>query len=273
LVVHDVFPENMVPAGLIEPHAWSYRVLKRLFDLAYAQADARISIGRDMQELLRTKTAGRGQDLYIPNWVDLQEFDTAQPLPLRTDPSPQGSQICFQFFGNFGRVQGIDTLLAAIEQVEHPKAFFLLIGNGARVQAVQQHVQASTRRNVAYLPGLPFARNVDGLYACDVAIVSLGKGMKGLGVPSKAYFSLAADRPILYIGDEGSELHLMIQANPELGWFCKSADPTALAATITAICETPQSLPTGVRRARMAALHDQALARDYVAAAEAQLQR
>jgi hypothetical protein len=97
--------------------------------------------------------------------------------------------------------------------------------------------------------------------------------MKGLGVPSKAYFSLAADRPILYIGDEGSELHLMIQANPELGWFCKSADPTALAATITAICETPQSLPTGVRRARMAALHDQALARDYVAAAEAQLQR
>ena len=47
--------------------------------------------------------------------------------------------------------------------------------------------------------------------ACNIAIVSLSKGMKGLGVPSKIYNNLAAGKPILYIGEENSEIAMMIK--------------------------------------------------------------
>lgn len=35
----------------------------------------------------------------------------------------------------------------------------------------------------------------------DIALVTLSKGMYGLGVPSKTYNILAAGKPILFIGD------------------------------------------------------------------------
>ena len=46
---------------------------------------------------------------------------------------------------------------------------------------------------------------------CDIAVISLAKGMKGLGVPSKTYNILAAGKAILYIGDEGSEIYSLVK--------------------------------------------------------------
>lgn len=45
----------------------------------------------------------------------------------------------------------------------------------------------------------------------DIALVTLSKGMYGLGVPSKTYNILAAGKPILFIGDLKSEIALLIQ--------------------------------------------------------------
>jgi glycosyltransferase involved in cell wall biosynthesis len=60
--------------------------------------------------------------------------------------------------------------------------------------------------------------------------------MKGLAVPSKAYFSLAADKPILAVMDEESEISLMVEEE-EIGWVCPAGDPIALAKIIDHICD------------------------------------
>lgn len=49
------------------------------------------------------------------------------------------------------------------------------------------------------------------LNSTDIAIVTLSKGMYGLGVPSKTYNILAAGKPILFIGDLNSEIGLLIK--------------------------------------------------------------
>ena len=41
--------------------------------------------------------------------------------------------------------------------------------------------------------------------------------MYGLGVPSKVYNSMSAGLPILYVGDEGSEIDRYIK-NYNIGW-------------------------------------------------------
>ena len=49
------------------------------------------------------------------------------------------------------------------------------------------------------------------LNSCDLAIITLAKGMYGLGVPSKTYNILAAGKPIMFIGDVNSEVALMVK--------------------------------------------------------------
>ena len=71
----------------------------------------------------------------------------------------------------------------------------------------------------------------DFLNACDVAIVTLSDGMYGLGVPSKSYNIMAAGKPILYIGDEKSEIALCIKEY-NIGWLVKPNDPYSLKNAI-----------------------------------------
>ena len=58
LLVHDVFPENTLPAGIIKSSSsLFYRVLKSRFDRAYAAADILIVLGRDMHDIVSKKEA------------------------------------------------------------------------------------------------------------------------------------------------------------------------------------------------------------------------
>lgn len=257
LLVHDVFPENAVAAGLTSPRSLSYRLVKALFDRTYSRADALIAIGQDMQELLGRKTRGRTQVEVVPNWVDVQEISTSLSTvgtPLM--PRPRGDSVVFQYFGNLGRVQGVDLLLDAIAMVKHPRAEFLFIGGGALATRVREFVDAYPERRVSCLPSLEFGRNNEGLVACDVALISLAPGMFGLAVPSKAYFSMAADKPLLVVGDAGAELERMVSGHRGLGWFCKAGDPVALACLIDEICDFDLSSIRGHARHFVELNHD-----------------
>ena len=238
LLVHDVFPENLISAKLIRRDSIAYKLAKILFDYIYSKADSLIAIGRDMQELVTTKTKNKVEVTYIPNWVDSTDV-TAMPRKIDGLLPAQdlSDKIVFQFFGNMGRVQGLDNLLAAIALVKSNKAKFIFIGGGAAEPLVHKFIAEHPERDVVSVPSLPFAKNNDGLAACDIAIVSLAPGMKGLGVPSKAYFSLAADKPILVVADDGAELQLMLAEHPDVGWYCPAGKPQELAQLIDSVCE------------------------------------
>jgi hypothetical protein len=60
--------------------------------------------------------------------------------------------------------------------------------------------------------------------------------MNGLGVPSKAYFSLAANKPLLVLTEENSELFYLISEGDKVGWFCEVSNPVKLASLIDSIC-------------------------------------
>jgi hypothetical protein len=85
---------------------------------------------------------------------------------------------------------------------------------------------------------VPLEKNNEVLSSCDVAIIPLAAGMLGLGVPSKAYFSMAANKPILVVGDQNAELDLVIKENPDIGWSCRAEDPDALALIFKNIIKT-----------------------------------
>lgn len=236
LLVHDVFPQNLVPAGILKEKSLLYKILNTLFNLVYAQADHIIVIGRDMEMVLRQKNYKKNITV-IPNWVDFKEIELRDKNDSELIKQLNWErEVVFQFFGNIGRVQGIDHLIQAIRLVKHPQAKFLFIGGGSAVEVVKSYIEHDKKlNNVAYINELPSSQRSLGLSSCDIAIVTLADGMFGLGVPSKAYFSMAANRPILAIMDENTEVACMVKEH-KIGWVDSSNQPQLLAQLIDDIC-------------------------------------
>lgn len=238
LLVHDVFPQNLVPAGILKKNSIIFKFLNSIFNIVYMQADHIIVIGRDMEKVLREKKYKK-EITVIPNWVDFGEIEL-----LDKNDSPfikklnWENDIVFQFFGNIGRVQGIDHLLQAIHLVKNPQAKFLFIGGGSAIDLVNNYINSNqnVNDNIAYIGELSSSQRSLGLSSCDIAIVTLAEGMFGLGVPSKAYFSMAANRPILAIMDKDAEVACMVKEY-HIGWVESSNQAQQLALLIDEICE------------------------------------
>jgi glycosyltransferase involved in cell wall biosynthesis len=238
LLVHDVFPESLIPAGILKADSTVYRALKVVFDRAYGSCDALISIGRDMCAILAKKSPSTVRIDYVPNWVDVDQVTAPETLEAALQAKDEvAGTVRFQFFGNLGRVQGIDVLLDAVSRMTSSAAKVTFVGGGAAQGSVLSYIDKNPNGKVSWQAAVPFERNNEILFDCDISIASLTQGMFGLGVPSKAYFSLAADRKLLVVGDVGSELHLLILENPAVGWFCESGDAEGLAKTMDLICD------------------------------------
>ena len=231
VLVHDVFPENLIPAKIIKKNNLGYKLLKRVFDDVYAGADRIIVIGRDMESLVYRKT-NHNHITVIPSWIDEKDI-ALQPKSDNSILNELGWQddqkVVFQFFGNLGRVQGISNLMKAIKMMKRAEdAQFIFIGDGVYVDELKSLISESDNQNIVYY-GPVFQDNKSlGLNACDISIVTLADGMLGLGVPSKAYYSMAADKLIFTIMDKSSETYRMVQEN-NIGWAVEADDIVAIA--------------------------------------------
>lgn len=235
MLCHDIFPNNLIPSGVLK-NGVKYRLLEKMFSFVYRTPNHVATIGRDMMEMLLEKGVRRSKISVIPNWADHKEISI---IPKNENPIIKElgwqNNLVFSFFGNIGRLQGIPNLLAALELVKSKTVKFLFIGGGAEQKLVENYVNSKGKHNCFYYGELPLQENNIGLNCCDISIVTLGEGMYGLGVPSKAYFSMAANKPILLVADVGSELELLLQEY-NIGWFCEGGDPTALASYIDKLC-------------------------------------
>lgn len=242
VLVHDVFPENLLAAGLLKPTEKTYLILVAFYRWIYRRFDAIVVIGRDMQKLIDGKVGTR-RSTFVHNWVDQDDVSPRDRLSSGLISSlGWRNHIVFQFYGNMGRLQGLDGLLRGLERVSATNSAFLFIGAGVMQPDIEKFCENHPRSY--YLKSQASFDRSAILSSCDVAIVCLQPGMFGLGVPSKGYFSLAADRPLLAIVDEGSEVALMVQDH-QVGWVCAPNDPDRIAATIDEICTNPIAVPSG----------------------------
>jgi len=202
VLVHDVFPENTIPAGLKMPKA-VYRFVKKRFDKAYSRVDKFLTLGRDMAEVVKGKAGNNAKVTIVENWADV---DTIMPQLM-----PEGN-IKLEYAGNIGRVQGLDKLVNELPQGVELHFY----GTGA----MENSLKAMGLPNVFFHGPYFRSQQNEVLAACHVAIVTLSENMYGLGVPSKTYNIMAAGRPIIYFGPEKGEIALMIKENHigYIGW-------------------------------------------------------
>lgn len=218
IIVHDVFPENMVPAGIIKSNSFFYGILLRVFNSAYNVADKLIAVGEDMKSLVLNKVQKDMVIEVIQNWADSEEiyplidFDKNAYYNLNFS-----NKIIIQFAGNIGRVQGLDTFLEILDKVNNPNVVLIIIGEGAMKDTLMKISKTEKLENIYFLKAKPRNDQINFLNACDIGLITLSKGMYGLGVPSKVYNVLAAGKPVLFVGDKDAEISLYIKNNNS-GW-------------------------------------------------------
>jgi len=244
-VTHDVFPLNLKATGILPDRHPLFRALSALFASSYRCVDGIVVIGRDMEETVAGLGVAPDRITYIPNWAPI---DPMGPQEVGSGKAELGwsDKIVIQFLGNIGRAQGIPELIEAIEATHNDQVRFLFAGGGAMAREVEQ--LAARRDDVRYLGPVPISQSRQVLELADICLVPLAPGMKGLGVPSKTYFNLAADKHILYIGEPGSEIWQLIEENPEIGWCFAPNESEKLSAFLNALSVSQLAGSKGARR-------------------------
>jgi len=213
LLVHDVFPENLLVSGVLSSKSSPlFLLLQYIFNKAFLKMETIIVLGRDMKTIFERKIGFEKRIEIIENWADLDNINFNEN---------KSNNKKFLFAGNLGRVQGIETLLNVIKKIKSDGFEFLFIGNGAMGKYVKNYIIDNELINVKKIGWLPRIAQNEFLTKSTIGVISLEEGMYGLGVPSKLYNLLAAGKPIFYIGDKNSEIHLIMQEH-EIGWFAEA---------------------------------------------------
>ncbi len=210
VLVHDVFPENLVIGGIVSGKNPFYKLLKFIFDFSYKAANKLVVLGRDMQILIHQKTKMNLRDIkIIPNWADLENVF---PIPFNDDLMlDTKSKIVIQYAGNLGRLQNLTNFITIIGKVKNENLHFVFVGRGALEQSLRLYAIENNIKNISFLK--PFSRNQqnDYLNACHIGLVSLTDELIGHGVPSKTYNILAAGKPVLFLGNQETEIAKLIK--------------------------------------------------------------
>lgn len=208
ILVHDVFPENTLSAGYVKSELnIFYKLVKTLFDWSYSKYDNIIVLGRDMRDLFHNKLKSYKTETeikIIENWADIDNIRAHYKIV-------HNEKIVFQFAGNLGAIQGLDFLIDIVKNVKNSDLEFHFYGTGKMKSYLEDVKRVNNLNNVHFFPSFKRDEQNIILNNSSFGIVTLSKGMEGLGVPSKTYNILAAGKPILYIGDPKSEISLLVK--------------------------------------------------------------
>jgi glycosyltransferase involved in cell wall biosynthesis len=229
----DVFPEIASHLGANPLPGWVDRAVKRLRDWSLRAARMNVLIGVRMQEYIAARGIPGSKLCVIENWADgegIQPQETSASA-LRTRLG-LGDRFVVCYSGNLGRAHEFDTLLAAARALRAEPAYvFLMIGGGAKMDALKQAVVRHALGNFRFLPYQPRDSLQDSLAAADVHLVSLLPPLEGLIVPSKLYGILAGGRPLIFIGDPDGDVARVID-RAQCGRLVQVGDSPALADAI-----------------------------------------
>lgn len=212
LIVHDVFPENLVAVNILKK-GLLFKSIKWLFDKAYRSFQDITVLGRDMHDVVSKKMRKDNNIHIVENWAQVDEL---QPKSSDKYDFFKDDRLSFVFAGNIGRLQGLDKLVNIFARFQS-KFTLTLIGNGAVKNELIKMISEQNILNIKLIDALPRDEQIEFINSFDVSVISLSESMFGLGVPSKTYNILACGKPILFIGAKNSEVDLLVREN-KLGW-------------------------------------------------------
>ncbi len=232
LIMHDLFPEVLVMAGLLRERSFLARVMRGANALMFRALDAVVIIGRDTEALLRRYRGVTAEKIaFIPNWATLQPevrpIDPANPYR-RLHPA----RFMVGLSGNLGFTHDPDIVFGAAQLLrQDADIHFLLSGWGIGFDRLKEMQSNAGLPNVTLVERVPEESLETFLAAANAWLIPYRKDFAGVSVPSRFYNLLAVGRPVILVSETNAEAALTVSEH-DLGWVVEPGNPEQLAQAI-----------------------------------------
>jgi len=226
--VADLWPDFAVELGLVRkglPLALAYR----LEAFIYRKAARVATVTRGLIRRLRDEKRVPEEKLVLfRNGVDLELFSPDISGARVRERLGLAGKFVVGFIGNIGHWQGLETVVDAAALLRDRTAFhFLIVGDGARREAVGEYIARQELANITMLPVQPKSAVPELWAACDCAVIPLRKvACAREALPAKMFEALAAGKPIV-LGIRGEAEEVM--RNAAAGVFAEPENPQSYA--------------------------------------------
>lgn len=214
----DLYPDNALALNTITQGGFIERLMKNINNKVFSAANAIVAISDDMKTYLLKKYLYLEDSTIkvIPNWytgevnitniVKNEEFKAIREM----------WDFIVLYTGNMGEAQDLDTIVEAIIEMKkqsiNQQILFIFTGHGSKRTEIEQRLLGEKIENVKFFGFLKGQDYIDILNISDICLVSLKRGIEGLGVPSKTYGYFAYGKPVIAIMSDQTELAVNINA-------------------------------------------------------------
>ena len=254
LLIQDSYPEVLTAVGAAKPDSLFVKTLNRMNKWLYRRASKIITVGRDMEKVIKNKLSANPEKVVtIQNWASLEEVS---PRPREENEILSELNLQNKFVllyaGNMGPAQDVESIVEAAELLQNEgndEIHFLFIGSGGKKKWLDNEIKEKNLKNVTALPPRSRTEQTNFLNACDITLAPLIKGMKAVAMPSRTYNYLAAGKPVLAIVEAGSEPAIVVEEDC-VGWVSPPHEPELLKETILKAYAKRENLEEMGKRAR-----------------------
>ncbi len=242
LIMHDLYPDVLILAGLLKERSMLAKAVRALNALMFRALDAVVIIGRDTEKLLlRYGGMTRNKIHFIPNWATI-----APGLRAVTATNPYRRPLSARYIvglsGNLGFTHDPVIVFEAAKLLrDNRNIHFLLSGWGVGFDQLQEMQSAARLSNVTLVSRVEDEELEAFLSAADVWIIPYRKSIAGVSVPSRFYNLLAIGRPVILVSEPDAEAALTVIEH-DVGWVVAPGNAEDLAnAVVSAACsDDPQ---------------------------------
>jgi colanic acid biosynthesis glycosyl transferase WcaI len=232
LILHDLYPDVLVMAGLLQPSSIVTKAIHGANALMFRALDAVVIIGRDTEQLLsRYRGMTRDKIRFIPNWATL----AAAVRPIRLDNRyrrPHAARFLVGLSGNLGFTHDpIIVFEVARLLQDDPDIHFLLSGWGIGFDWLKEKQSYANLPNVTLVDRVEDENLEEFLSAANVWLIPYRKNAAGVSVPSRFYNLLAVGRPVILVSEPDAEAAVTVIEHG-VGWVVAPGDADDLARTI-----------------------------------------
>ena len=233
LIMHDLYPDVLVMAGLLRPQSIVAKAMRALNAPMFRALDAVVIIGRDTEKLLlRYRGMTSDKISFIPNWATLARGVRAVD-PDNPYRRPLAARFVVGLSGNLGFTHDPVIVFEAARLLRDDKDIhFLLSGWGVGFDQLREMQAEAKLPNVTLVDRVEDDHLETFLSAADVWIIPYRKDVAGVSVPSRFYNLLAIGRAVILVSEADAEAALTVTEH-DVGWVVEPGRADELAKTIS----------------------------------------
>ena len=242
LLIYDIYPDGLVAGNFLNQNNLIIRIWSSLNMSAYRRVKQIITLTNGMANLI-AQYVDPSKIAVIPAWSN-SNFNSIEKVMAKNqfiEKYNLQKKFLVVYSGNLGKEYELEALIHLSKQMTYNSNIkFLIVGDGWQKENLNSLILELGLSNCQLLPRQSSELFTDMMKAMNLGVVSLGKAVSKIAIPSKTYNILANSKPLICIGHKDSDLAIMI-ANNKIGITFQSDEIVAMSQFIDSLSKNEKN--------------------------------